>query len=369
MIYRIYSLIVKELIGVWRDPKSRFAILMPPIIQLFIFTFAATLDVKNVSIGVVNRDNGEKGFELIERFRGSPTFKHIIYLPSVDSIKDYIDRQEGVMAISIDESFSRRLDANKRASVQLLFDGRKSNTAQIVAGYANTIIQQFENDYQSNRNVPLRKTKLSPRYWYNPNILYYWYNVPCLVSILSMLTCLIITSISVARERELGTFDQLLVSPLLPIEILLGKIIPGILIGLAEGSIILLVGVFIFGVPFTGSVLLFYLCLFFFVSAIGGVGLFISSLCSTQQQAILGTFIFMVPSVILSGFATPIENMPTWLQPVSYFMPLRYMLVIAKGIFLKEMPASIVFNQAWPMVVIAFFTLLGAGMFFRRRLA
>lgn len=368
MIYRIYALIKKELIGVWRDPKSRFAILMPPIFQLFIFTFAATLDVKHVSIGIVNRDNGEKGFELIERFRGSPVFGKITYLPSVDAVHSYVDRQEGVMAISIDETFSRKLDAGKRGEIQLIFDGRKSNTAQIVAGYATSIIQGFERDYQEREGTAIEKTRLVKRNWYNPNILYYWYNVPCLVSILSMLTCLIVTSLSVARERELGTFDQLLVSPLTPFEILVGKLVPGILIGQIEGSIILLVGVFVFGVPFTGSPLLFYLCLFVFVTAISGAGLFISSICSTQQQAILGVFVFTVPSVILSGFATPIENMPTWLQPLTYLMPLRYMLVIAKGIFLKSMPALIVLSQAWPMLVIGFFSLLGAGCFFRRRL-
>lgn len=368
MIYRVYSLVIKELIGIWRDPKSRLAILLPPIIQLFIFTFAATLDVKHVSIGVVNRDNGEKGFELIERFRGSPVFKQVIELPSVGKIDSFIDRQEGVMAISIDETFSRKLDAGKRANIQLIFDGRKSNTAQIVAGYATTIIQDFEREVEESSGIEFEKSRLIKRNWYNPNILYYWYNVPCLVAILSMLTCLIVTSLSVARERELGTFDQLLVSPLTPFEILLGKIIPGILIGQIEGSIILLCGVFLFGVPFTGSPLLFYLCLFFFVSTISGAGLFISSLCSTQQQAILGTFVFMVPSVLLSGFATPIENMPEWLQPLTYAMPLRYMLVISKGIFLKEMPASIVFMQAWPMIIIAAFSLVGAGLFFRRRL-
>lgn len=368
MIYRIYSLIVKELIGVWRDPKSRFAILFPPIIQLFIFTFAATLDVKNIHIGVVNRDNGKQGYELVQRFQGSPAFTRITYLPNVDAMTPFIDNQKGIMVLSLDETFSRNLDAKKKAQVQLIFDGRKSNTAQIVAGYANTIIRSFEKDFMAASDTESIRTEILPRYWYNPNVLYYWYNVPCLVSILSMLTCLIITSISVARERELGNFDQLLVSPLLPIEILAGKIIPGILIGLIEGSIILLVGTLLFQVPFTGSFLLFYLCLFCFVCSISGVGLFISSICSTQQQAILGTFVFMVPSVLLAGFATPIENMPSWLQPVTYAMPLRYMLVVAKGLFLKEMPISIVIQQAWPMIIIAFFTILGAGRFFRGRL-
>ncbi len=368
MWYRIYSLIIKELLAVWRDPKSRIAILMPPLTQLFLFTFAATLDVKNVPIGILNRDNGEQAFELVQRFHGAPTFNHIVYLQGVEQIAPFIDNQKGVMVISIDEQFSRNLDSDKAADVQLIFDGRKSNTAQIVAGYATNIINRFNDDFMAKAEIKQQNVKLVQRNWYNPNILYYWYNIPCLVCILSMLTCLVVTSTSVARERELGTFDQLLVSPLLPVEILIGKIIPGILIGLLEGTLMLTVGIFIFGVPFTGSFLVMYTALLVFVSAISGVGLFISSLSATQQQAILGVFVFMVPSVLLAGFATPIENQPTWLQPVSYFIPLRYMLVISKGVFLKAMPAWMVFANVWPMMIIGFFTLVGSAIFFRRRL-
>jgi ABC-2 type transport system permease protein len=167
----------------------------------------------------------------------------------------------------------------------------------------------------------------------------------------------------------MGTFDQLLVSPLIPFEILTGKIIPGILIGTIEGCLMMATGVFILGVPFTGSFLIFLGALLIFVTSISGVGLFISSLSMTQQQAMLGTFVFMMPSILLSGFATPIENMPTWLQPVTYAIPLRYMLVISKGIFLKAMPIAIVFENVWPMIFIGFFNLLGANWFFRRRLS
>src|SRR5262249_20824616 len=150
-----------------------------------------------------------------------------------------------------------------------------------------------------------------------------------------------------------GTFDQLLVSPLTPIEILIGKIVPGILIGASEGLVMWAIGTGLIGVPFTGSFLLFFLSLLIFVTSISGVGLFISSLSLTQQQAMLGTFVFMLPSVLLSGFATPIENMPTWLQPVTYIMPLRYMLVLSKGLFLKDISASIVFEGIWPMLLIS----------------
>lgn len=368
MGHRIASLIWKELLAVLRDPKSRFSILMPPIIQLFLFAFAATLDVKDASIAILNRDNGQKAFELTERFRGAPTFGTITYLHSVDEIAPYIDNQKGLMVLSIDETFSRYVEAQKPATIQLIFDGRRSNSAQIVANYANTIINRYNVDLSAQMERPQQNAAISNRVWYNPNLLYYWYNIPSLVATLTMIACLIVTSQSVARERELGTFDQLLVSPLVPIEILVGKIVPGILIGMLEGCLMLVIGIFIFQIPFTGSLSLFFLSQFVFVCAISGVGLFMSSLCNTQQQAMLGTFMFMMPSVLLSGFATPIENMPTWLQPITYLIPLRYMLVICKGLFLKAMTAPIVLSNVWPMAVISLFTLVGAGRFFRRRL-
>lgn len=368
MLGRIIALIHKEILAVWRDKKSRSVLIVPPIMQLLIFAFAATLDVTNASIGILNRDNGKQGFELIQRFHGSPTFKHIEYLDSVEAIKPFIDNQKGVMVLSLDQQFSRNLDAGKVAYVQLIFDGRKSNTAQIVAGYTSSIIDRFNDDFAAEANIELQNARLIPRDWYNPNLIYLWFNVPSLCGILTMLVGLIVTALSVARERELGTFDQLLVSPIQPIEILIGKAVPAIIIGMAEGTIIILAGIYLFKIPFTGSLFLLYASMFVFVTSITGVGLFISSLCSTQQQAILGSYIFMSPSVLLSGFATPIENMPTWLQPFTNLIPLRFFLVVAKGIFLKDMPADVVWNNTWPMALIAIFTLTAATWCFRRRL-
>lgn len=368
MYNRIITLIIKEILTLLRDKRGRVVLIGPPIIQLFVFTFAATLDVQNVPIGILNRDSGEQGFELAQRFHGSRTFSHIVYLAGVEEIAPFIDNQRGVMVLSIDEQFSRNLDANRPADVQLILDGRKSNSAQIVAGYTFTIINKFSNDIAKKNGIDIQATQLFPYNWFNPNLYYYWYNVPCLSAILTMLVALLVTALSIAREREMGTFDQLLVSPLTPMEIMAGKAIPAIIIGMAEGSIIVLVGTLVFQVPFQGSVILLYFSLFVFVCSIVGVGLFISSLCSTQQQAILGTFIFMAPAVLLSGFATPIENMPYWLQPFTFFIPLRYMLIIVKGIFLKAIPASIVFNNVWPMAVIGIVTMTISTWFFRRRL-
>ncbi len=367
MIQRILALIWKEILAVMRDPKSRISILLPPVIQLVIFTSAATLDVKNVPIGILNRDNGEQAFELVQRFQGTPFFNRIVYLKSVEEITPFIDNQKGVMVVSIDEQFSRNLDQNLPAAIQLILDGRKSNTAQIVSGYSTSIIEQFNQDFSAKAGIYQQNAELVPRFWYNPNALYSWYNIPSLVCTLTMLSCLVVTTQSIARERELGTFDQLLVSPLVTVEILIGKTIPGILVGMLEGTLLMGLGILIYQVPFTGSLALFFLSQFTFVCAISGVGLFISSLCSTQQQAMLGTFIFVLPSVLLSGFATPIENMPAWLQPATYLMPLRYMLINTKGVFLKAMPANIILENVWPMAIIALFTLSIAAVFFRRR--
>lgn len=366
---RILALVKKELYSVWQDPKTRSSLLIPPLIQLLIFTFAATLDVKNASIGILDRDHGKHSFELIQRFKGAPTFRHVTWLRSVSEIGPFMDEQKGVMVVSFDEQFSRDLAAGKPARVQLILDGRKSNTAQIVAGYATTLIDNFSKEFAQLNNLPQQNARLVQRNWFNPNLLYYWYNNPSLVATLSMLTALVVTSISVAREKELGTFDQLLVSPLLPSEIVIGKIIPGIIVGLLEGTLMIFVGVFIFQVPFTGSLFLLLLSLFVFISAIGGIGLFVSTISSTQQQAMLGTFAIMVPSILLSGFGTPIEAMPQWLQPVTAFIPLKYMLIISKGIYLKAMPLKIVLQNLWPMVVIGICTLVGSGLLFRRRIS
>ncbi len=368
MLYRILTLIRKEILQVLRDPKTRVSIIVPPILQLFIFAFAATLDVKNIPIGILNWDAGEQSIELLQRIRGAPVFSKITYLSSQQEIAPFIDNQRGAVVVFIDAQFSRKLNAGEEVDIQIILDGRKSNSAQIIAGYLQQIISQYNRDFSKSIGLKQQNTVIVPRNWYNPNLLYYWYNIPSLVVILTLVVGLNITSLSVARERELGTFDQLLVSPLIPFEILLGKMIPGIIIGVLEGCLIVTIGVLVFGVPFTGSLLLLLASLFVFICSIVGIGLFISSLAKTQQQAILGTFVFLTPAILLSGYATPVENMPNWLQPASSLIPVTYMLIISKGIFLKAMPASIVLHNIWPMALIAAFTLPATMFFFRKRL-
>jgi ABC-2 type transport system permease protein len=361
---QLLALIWKELLVVFRDKRSRIAIILPPVTQLFLFGLAATFDVKNVSLGILNRDSGEKAFELVERFIGSPTFTKITFLKSVEEIQPFIDNQRGLLAISIDDQFSTNVNAKKPASVQVILDGRKYNSAQIVTGYVGTIVNQFNQDIYGTKKTNI---EVIPRTWFNPNVLFVWYNIPCLIGTLSMLICLIVTGLSVAREKEIGTFDQLLISPLVPYQIAIGKIVPGVIVGFFEGIFMAIMGKFVFHVPFNGSVLELIATLLVFVSAISGFGLFISSICKTQQQAVMGILLFMVPSVTLSGFSTPIANMPQWLQMVTYIMPIRYALINFKGIILKGIPLSLVLHNLWPMILIAISSVFGATLFFKRK--
>lgn len=367
---RIWSLIIKELLAVWRDPKSRVLLVVPPFLMLILFSSAATLEVNNVSIAILNRDSGVQSRNLIRLIQGSNTFTHFSFLKSVSQIRDLINTEKALLVLHIAPDFSRRIENHNPAEVQIILDGRRLNSAQIVQGYLAQIVEQFNQSLimqDTKRSLP--PSKIISRHWFNPNLNYIWFTVPSLVGTLTMTIALNVTSLSVARERELGTFDQLLISPLQPFEILVGKTVPAIIIGLLEGTIMILAGIFFYKVPFTGSLVLLYLSMLVFLMSITGIGLFISSLAQTQQQALLGSFMFSNPAILLSGYATPIENMPDWLQPVTLFNPLRYFMVILKGCFLKALPQSVVFDNVWPLILIALFTLTGAGWFFKRRLA
>jgi ABC-2 type transport system permease protein len=362
---RIKSLIIKELWAVWRDPKSRAILIIPPMIQMVLFSFAMTLEVKNVDLGVLDHDMGAHSIELVQRLAGShDLIRRIVMLHGEAEATEALADQTVLAVVRFDSGFSRAVDAGRGGEVGLILDGRRSNAGQILEGYVDQIIDQYVAE------MPLRGSKPSValRAFFNPNLDSAWNTVPCLTAILTMMVGLVVTGLSVARERELGTFEQLLVSPARPGEIIVGKTVPGLLIGLIEGSIIIAFAHFVFSVPLGGSVALLYLSMAVYLAAVIGVGLFISSIVATQQQAMLGAFTFISPAILLSGFATPIANMPDWLQLVTLVDPARYFLVIIRGIFLKDMPADLVFDNLWPMALIACVTLAVSSWLFRRRL-
>jgi ABC-2 type transport system permease protein len=366
---RIKALIIKEILAVWRDKKSRFMLVAPPLIQLIILSHAATLEVKNISLGVYNQDSGWYSHELIQRIKGSPYFTNVYEFRSPKEVQHAIDTQEVIVSIQFQEDFSRLVAGGQSAPLQIVLDGRKSNAAQIVLGYLTQVLSTFNTQILKYQGVDLPEPiDIEYRSFFNPNIDYIYYTVPSLVAILSMLLALTVTGLSVSRERENGTFDQLLVSPLQPWQILIGKMVPAMIISIGESTLLMILAIFLFDIPFVGSLLLLYASMVVFLFSIVGIGLFISSISLTQQQSILGTFVFITPTMLLSGYATPIENMPTWLQPLTNIIPIKHFFIIIKGIFLKNMPASEVFMHTWPIALIALFTLPLAGWMFKRRL-
>ena len=366
---RIRALVVKELLAVWKDPRSRVVLIGPPIIQLLVFGYAATYDLQDVPVAFYVEDQGGDARELIARFEGSPVFDTVAYLERESDIAQVIDARDVSLVVHIDQTFSRDLRIAQPAQVQVIVDGRNSNTALILTGYANTIIRDFNIDWLARHGERLPPATLVARAWFNPNLHSRWFIVPGIVALLTLVVTLVVTALSVARERELGTFDQLLVTPLRPSQILLGKSLAPLLIGIVEGTVIIAMAVFWFGVPLLGSLVLLYVGMILFLLAVIGVGLMISSLVRTQQQAILGAFLFLVPAIILSGFATPIANMSEAIVPITFVDPMRYFLVIVRGIFLQGMSAELVIQQLWPLALIALSSLSCAGWLFRNRLS
>jgi ABC-2 type transport system permease protein len=371
---RIWFLVRREFLAIWKDKRSRTVLILPPIIQLFVFSYAATFDVKNAKLGILNEDMGPASRELVARFSASEAFDPVALLTTGREIAPLIENERAVAVLRIGPTFSRDLmnggNGAAAPSIQFIVDGRHSNTALIASGYVNGIIEDFSRAHAV--SLPGITPQVMPRLvshaWFNPNFESRWFIISGLVATLTMIVAAITTALSVARERELGTFEQLLVTPLRPLEILIGKMLPPAVLGLLEGILLALIGVFIFNVPLRGDWLLLVSSLGIFLLSITSLGLMVSSLTATQQQAMIAAFCFLMPAIILSGFATPIENMPEWLQTITYLNPLRYMLVISRGIFLQDMTAGIVLANIWPMALIGAVTASAAAWLFRNRL-
>lgn len=368
MLHRIAILIVKELQTLLRDRQGRLLLVMPVLMQLVLFPNAATMEVRNNTLGVYDQDAGAVSTELVQRFARAAAFSRLLPLRSEAEMRRAIETQRALVVLRIPPDFSRAVVAGRPASLQAILDGRRSNSGQISLGYLRRIVGAYAQERQGGA-FGLGTPELVVRHWFNPNLSYPWFIVPGLVAIITTIGTLVVTALSIAREQEQGTLDQLLVSPFTPGMIMAGKAVPALLVALVQATVIVAGGVFAYRIPFQGSLLLLYGCIVVYVLALIGFGLFISSLCSTQQQALLGVLAFMMPAVLLSGFVAPVENMPGWLQRLSWLDPLRHFMPIARGIFLKDLAAADAARGLWPLLLIAAVTSLAAGWIFRRRFA
>jgi len=368
MFGRVLALVKKEFLALLKDKRSRIVLVGPPLIQMIIFGYAATFDLKNVPYALYNEDRGSVSQELAAAFDGSPAFTRVTQLTSNSEIAPLIDSREVLMVVHFAPDFSAAMLSGRSGALQVIVDGRNSNTAMLAVNNVREIVDHFNQGWMEQHGRAKPPAHIVTRAWFNPNLESRWFFLPGIVAILTMLVTMLITAMSVAREREQGTFDQLLVTPLRPVEILLGKTLPGFIIGVIEASVIVLAAVLWFKVPLLGNLLTLYTGILLFLLSGIGVGLLISSFAATQQQGLLGAFMFMVPAIILSGFATPIRNMPEVVQYITLLDPVRYFLVVLRGVFLEGIQFHLLIGQFWPMALIGITALSAAGWLFRHRL-
>jgi len=365
---RILALIRKELLAILKDPRSRFTVLGPPIFQTLIFGYAATYDLSQVRYAVYDQDRSEASRQFLADMDGSGAFRRVANLWNQREIGPLIDSKTVLIVVQIGQDFERRLLSGQPADVQVIADGRNSNTAGTALNYIGTIADSFNARRQRTYSGTSPPVQAVPRAWYNPNLETRWYMVPGMIGMLTLVQMVIITAMSVAREREQGTFDQLLVTPFPPIEIMIGKSVPSVLIGLVQVSMVLTLALFWFKIPFQGSLFTLYLGVFLFLIASVGIGLMVSSVAATMQQALLGSFLTIMPFAMLSGLNTPISNMPREVQYVTLLNPLRYIISIIHRVFLEAASLRGIATDLWPLALIAAFSLSIAVWMFRRRL-
>jgi len=367
-LFRILALIRKEMLAMFKDPKSRVSLFLPPILQCLLFGYAATYDLNNVPYALVDHDRSEVSRALVARLDGSGIFTRIATLDQAGQAAPFIDDRRAVILIVIDRDFERHLLAGQPAPVQVIADGRNSNTAGTAQGYVATILAAFGQEWRASHGLSAPGVRVTTRAWYNPSLETRWNMIPSLIGTITMMMTMMLTAMSVAREREEGTFDQLLVTPFRPTEIMIGKALPSMMVGLTQSTLIFLVAQFWFQIPFSGSYLILYLGLVLFLSAAVGIGLFLSSIVANMQQAMILTFVFLMPFMLLSGLTAPISNMPEALQTFTLINPLRYAISITHQVYLEGAGLTQLAPEMLALVAIALVTLPFSAWMFRYRL-
>jgi drug efflux transport system permease protein len=376
MLGRIRGMLIKEFIQVFRDKRSRFLLFGPPVIQMLVFGYAATLEIRHIPTAVLDYDNSQVSRDLLSRFTASPYFDVRARLSDRGQIGNLIDRGDVTVALQINAGFAQDLRKGQTAHLQLIVDSSNSNTALIAVGYVNQIATRFAQEYQRERlsaTSPLTQSQipsivLDRRPWFNIDLDSQWFFVPGVIGNLILVMVVSLTAFAVVREREIGTLEQIMVTPIGRIEFILGKTAPFFLIGLLDTSLISLVGTLWFGVPLRGSIAVLAIGAVLFILCMLGIGLFISTISMTQQQAMVSAFFFNMPAIIFSGFGNPISSMPEFVQWLTYLDPLRYFLDVLRGVYLKGVGLDVLWPQMAAMGLLGLVMLTISVARFRKSL-
>ena len=362
---RIRHIIIKEFIQVLRDKKLRFFLIVPPLVQLLTYGYVVNFDIKRVAVAVFDESRTMESRQLIDRFSSNDWFNVKYFVNSQKELLHLIDRGDITMALWFQWDFATRMRQGKSGRLQVIVDATDSNAALIVSRYAGTVIADY-NQKQLNQRLASQGQEwaaqsglaldMETRAWFNPNLISRYSMVPGVIAMVVLLVSLMLTALSVVREKEIGTMEQILVTPIRPIELMLGKTIPFVIISLIEVAMVTALGILWFEVPFRGSFLVLLLGTMAFLFNSVGLGLLISTVSSTQQQAMMAGNLFLTPAILLSGLIFPIANMPVFFQYLTYLNPLMYFVIVTQGVFLKGAGLTLL----WPQITAM--TVLGMGM-------
>jgi len=368
---RIKELVRKEFIQLFRDKRNWAVLFVSPFIQMLVFGYAVNYDIRNINVALLDYSHTYESRSFATAFTGSKIFTITHYLQDEKQMEDLLLRGKIDMAVKIGPDFAGVIRKGQTAPVQIIVDGSMSNMASMRVSYTMSVIDKFNRDtirelYPMQMNYGRVDARV--RTWYNPNLDSQYFFVPGIVAFLIMLLSLLLTSIAVIREKEAGTMEQLIVTPIKSSEFIVGKTIPYIIISLGQMVAVIIVAIFWFEIPLEGSIILLFFAACLFLLSTLGIGLFISTISSTQQQAMMTTFFFILPFFMLSGFVFPIDNMPEVVQWLTLLNPLRYFLVIVRGIFLKGVAMDVLWPQFLALAILGGLVFSGAIMRFRKRL-
>jgi len=371
----LITIIIKEFHQFRRDPQMLGTILVPPIMQLILMGFPATLDIKSVTISFFDMDNSSKSRELVSSFTSVPLFVEQNRINSYDELDKQMDMGSTTVTVVIPKDFENDLISNRVPKLQAIFNGSDGNTASISAGYVSQIINSFSNDIatelkqkRGNKITPI-SVNAATRVWYNPEMNSRNFYVPGIVGLLLTIITILLTSLAIVKEKEIGTIEQLIVSPIKSYQLIIGKLVPFVIMSFIIVIIVLSAMRVIFSIEVRGSIMFLFGASFVYILSTLGMGLFISTIAKTQQQAMMiGTFLFMMPMTFFSGFSFPLENMPSFIQTLSIFNPLQYFMNIIRSVVLKGNDFSDHIPDMLKMLVIGVLILTASAMRFRKRL-
>ncbi len=367
-LLRIAALTRKELLAVLKDKRSRLSLLIPPVVQALIFGYAATYDLNHVTYAALDQDHSAASRQLLAGLDGSGVFERVADLQRASDIKSLINARRALLVVQIDQQFERHLLSGQSADVQIIADGRNSTTAGTALNYVASIVGQFNSTWGHDHGIAPPPLQVVARAWYNPNLETRWFMIPGMIGTLTLIQTMMLTAMSVAREREQGTFDQLLVTPFRPFEIMAGKAMPSLVVGAIQAGGVLLVAQLWFRIPFAGAYVTLYTGLLMFLLAAVGIGLLVSAVAATMQQALLYSMLMIMPFSLLSGLTTPISSMPRAVQYLTAVNPLRYAIDITRRVYLEGVGLDLLIPDLWPLALIAALTLTAASWLFSHRM-